>query len=85
MDSYPALIGGDEIDSKESFQDIDPSTGRTLAEVARCGAVEVDQAREEILGPVLAVGTFQDADEAIRLANSSEYGLIAAVWSLVQP
>jgi aldehyde dehydrogenase (NAD+) len=44
MDNYPALIGGDEVKTKESFQDIDPSTGQALAEVARCGAAEVDQA-----------------------------------------
>ena len=44
MNSYPALVGGDEVETKESFQDVDPSTGQALAEVARCGAVEVDQA-----------------------------------------
>jgi len=44
MNSYPALIGGDEVETKESFQDIDPSTGQALAEVARCGAAEVDRA-----------------------------------------
>jgi aldehyde dehydrogenase (NAD+) len=44
MDSYSALIDGDEVETKESFQDIDPSTGQALAEVARCGAAEVDRA-----------------------------------------
>ena len=37
--------------------------------------------REEIFGPVLSVTTFDDADEAVRLANDSEFGLAAAVWS----
>ena len=37
--------------------------------------------REEIFGPVLSVMTFKDADEAIRLANDSMYGLAAAVWT----
>lgn len=38
-------------------------------------------AREEVFGPVLAVLTFKDLDEAIALANSTLYGLSAAVWS----
>ncbi len=38
-------------------------------------------AREEIFGPVLAVIPFKDEAEAIRLANDTEYGLAAAVWT----
>lgn len=37
--------------------------------------------KEEIFGPVLVVQTFTKADEAIRLANDSDYGLFAAVWT----
>jgi 4-(gamma-glutamylamino)butanal dehydrogenase len=37
--------------------------------------------REEVFGPVLAVTRFEDADEAMRLANASSYGLAAAVWT----
>jgi len=37
--------------------------------------------REEIFGPVLTVTAFRDADEALRLANDSVYGLAAAIWT----
>jgi acyl-CoA reductase-like NAD-dependent aldehyde dehydrogenase len=38
-------------------------------------------AQEEIFGPVLSVITFTDADEALRIANDTVYGLAAAVWT----
>ena len=38
-------------------------------------------AREEIFGPVAAVIPFENESEAIRIANDTQYGLAAAVWS----
>jgi aldehyde dehydrogenase (NAD+) len=38
-------------------------------------------AQEEIFGPVLAVLTFRDVDELVEKANSTIYGLAAAVWT----
>ncbi|RMW96281.1 aldehyde dehydrogenase family protein [Allofranklinella schreckenbergeri] len=38
-------------------------------------------AREEIFGPVLSVLRFDDDEEALRLANDSQYGLGASLWT----
>jgi betaine-aldehyde dehydrogenase len=37
--------------------------------------------QEEIFGPVVAVTTFKDEEEAIHLANAVDFGLVAGVWS----
>ncbi|MFF5854688.1 aldehyde dehydrogenase family protein [Streptomyces sp. NPDC012751] len=37
--------------------------------------------REEVFGPVLTVETFRTEEEAVLLANDTEYGLAGAVWS----
>lgn len=38
-------------------------------------------AREEIFGPVLATMPFEGAEQALALANDSDYGLVAGVWT----
>jgi aldehyde dehydrogenase (NAD+)/phenylacetaldehyde dehydrogenase len=38
-------------------------------------------AREEIFGPVLSVIPFDDVEDAARIANASEFGLAAGVWT----
>ncbi len=38
-------------------------------------------AQEEIFGPVLAILTYQDEDDAVRIANDTVYGLAGGVWS----
>jgi aldehyde dehydrogenase (NAD+) len=38
-------------------------------------------AQEEVFGPVLSIITYDDEEEAVRLANDTIYGLAAGVWS----
>ncbi|ASK64346.1 aldehyde dehydrogenase [Virgibacillus phasianinus] len=38
-------------------------------------------AQEEIFGPVLTVFTFKDIEEALELANSTDYGLVTGIWT----
>ncbi|GAB3798162.1 aldehyde dehydrogenase family protein [Virgibacillus kimchii] len=38
-------------------------------------------AQEEVFGPVLTVFTFQDVEEAMELANSTDYGLVTGIWT----
>lgn len=42
---------------------------------------EMEVWREEVFGPVLALDSFDDDDEALRKANATSYGLAAGVWT----
>ncbi len=48
-----------------------------FADVSNSAAI----AREEIFGPVLSIIPYADEEEAIQLANASDYGLGGSVWS----
>jgi acyl-CoA reductase-like NAD-dependent aldehyde dehydrogenase len=45
---------------------------------------EMTIAQEEIFGPVLVIQPFDDEDDAVRIANSTNYGLAGGVWSADQ-
>ncbi|MET0134013.1 MAG: aldehyde dehydrogenase family protein [Kibdelosporangium sp.] len=44
-------------------------------------AAESPVFQEEIFGPVLSITTFQDEDDAVRLANATRYGLAQSLWT----
>ncbi len=64
--------GGNAIKSEGTF--FEPTV---LTEVA-AGS---DILREEIFGPVLAIATFEAEEDAVRLANDTEYGLVSYVFT----
>ena len=47
------------------------------------GPVPLDNplAREEVFGPVLSAIPFDDEADAIRIANGTDYGLVAGIWT----
>jgi succinate-semialdehyde dehydrogenase/glutarate-semialdehyde dehydrogenase len=64
--------GGSRIDGAGSFFEPTVLTGV---------APGSDILREEIFGPVLAIATFDTEDEAVALANDTEYGLVSYVYT----
>jgi aldehyde dehydrogenase (NAD+) len=62
----PAGAGGGYFVAPTVFSDVRP---------------DMTIAREEIFGPVLAVMSYDDEEEAIEIANGTPYGLSAGVWS----
>ena len=70
------LIGGGVPDSPRCAQGyfVEPTLLHNVTNAARV-------AREEIFGPVLTILRFRDEEEAVRLANDSDYGLVAGVWT----
>lgn len=81
VDSYVAaaadagceILTGNEVDDGEGY---------FIAPTVVTGArQDVALTREEVFGPVLSVYKFDDEEEALALANDSEYGLAATIWS----
>jgi aminomuconate-semialdehyde/2-hydroxymuconate-6-semialdehyde dehydrogenase len=69
--------GGQALELNNEIADgfwVAPTVWTGLDERARC-------VREEVFGPICHVQPFDDEDEAIALANSSDYGLCAAIWT----
>lgn len=66
------LVGGKRIEGPGNFYE-----ATVLTDLAHDAPV----AREEFFGPVAMLFTFKNEEEAIRLANDTEFGLGATVWS----
>jgi 1-pyrroline-5-carboxylate dehydrogenase len=71
------LNGGNAIETEDGGYYIAPTVFANVAPTARI-------AQEEIFGPVLAVIKSQSFDEALAIANNTEYGLTGAIYSNTQ-
>lgn len=69
------LIGGSVYNSKEN------PNGNYIKPTIFKGHNKMRIFQEEIFGPVLAVTTFKDEEEALAIANDTIYGLGSGVWS----
>ncbi|HMK63767.1 MAG TPA: aldehyde dehydrogenase family protein, partial [Acidimicrobiales bacterium] len=70
------LIGGEQ-----AHMDGELAGGYYYKPTVLKGSNEMRVFQEEIFGPVLAVTTFRDEAEAVRIANDTLYGLGAGVWT----
>jgi acyl-CoA reductase-like NAD-dependent aldehyde dehydrogenase len=59
-----------------------PEPRNPLDPAVTCGPMASEQlAREEVFGPVMAIIPFDDDDDAVAIANDSNYGLGGSVWT----
>lgn len=66
-------LGGNKLDTK---------VGRYFSPTVFAGVSEnMSIAQEEIFGPVLSVLKFSDLDDAVRIANSTLFGLSSGIWT----
>ncbi|WP_032374085.1 aldehyde dehydrogenase family protein [Rhodococcoides fascians] len=72
LDGAVVRVGGSGIDGDGNF--VQP----TILDGVTEGSAAFT---EEIFGPVLTITRFSDVDDAIRLANATQYGLAGSIWS----
>jgi len=70
------LLGGEP----EKLDD-DHNDGYYIQPTLLKGTNDMRVFQEEIFGPVISLSTFKDEDEVLELANSTEFGLGAGVWT----
>ncbi|MBO6758907.1 MAG: aldehyde dehydrogenase family protein [Roseibium sp.] len=84
VEAFIAKGGGDDAPLAARGQ-ISKQTSEDGAFVAPAlfGPVAEDHilAQEEVFGPVLSCIPFTDEEDAVRIANNTDYGLVASVWS----
>lgn len=73
-DEGDVLLGGSPLETEEGGFFIAPTIFGEVPETARI-------AQEEIFGPVVALVRARDFDDALRIVNSTDYGLTSAVYS----
>ena len=82
MAGFLSLAGEAEIAARGEIVADAPSGGHYVAPTLLAGlGPDHRLAQDEIFGPVQAVIPFDDEEEAVAIANGTDYGLVASVWS----
>ena len=68
------VLGGQQVQTAEGGYYVEPTVFDRVDN-------RMTIAQEEIFGPVLSTLTFKDAEEGLKIANDTVYGLAAAVWT----
>ncbi|QPH52350.1 aldehyde dehydrogenase family protein [Pontivivens ytuae] len=76
------LAQGGEVAAEGRIVDDAPTQGHYVAPRLLTGiGPDHPLARDEIFGPVQVVLPFDDEEEAVAIANGTDYGLVASIWS----
>lgn len=73
-DGARPVVGGEELENAEGGYFVPPTIYTGVDNSMRI-------AREEVFGPVLSVIPFDSEDEAVEIANDSDFGLVSGVWT----
>ncbi len=73
-DGTDLVLGGNRVRAESGGYFIEPTIFDSVTP-------DSTLAQEEVFGPVLAVTPFQDANDALKIANKTIYGLAAGVWT----
>jgi len=82
VSGFLADLGGARIVARGHVADSVPASGHYLAPALVAGADPGNRlAQDEIFGPVQVVIPFDDEADAVRIANGTDYGLVAGIWT----
>ena len=73
--------GGEILCGGEAPDDPGLSRGYYVQPTVVRADADATVSKEEVFGPFVVVTTFRDADEALRIANSTQYGLGSGLWT----
>ena len=74
LDEGARLVAGGEVDLDAPGAFVRPTVFSDVTE-------DMTLHKEEVFGPVLAIEAYDSEEDAVRLANATDYGLAGAVWS----
>jgi aldehyde dehydrogenase (NAD+) len=82
VDGFLGNLGGAEIAARGAVESDAPRTGHYLQPTLLSGVAPDNRlAQDEIFGPVQVVIPFDSEEEAVAIANGTDFGLVAGVWT----